>query len=104
MEHTRLNTNQFLSLRSIGREPWGLQGGHFQWRFHKKWVRLCRNDDPYLYKRASDAAWDLEKMGLAEVFTVRCCQNPFWYANDRQRSGSRCGGSRCSAKQMRRTS
>lgn len=88
----RLNTNQFLALRSIAREPWDMQGDRIQWRFNGKWCYLFRrygvraplgsvngigghcgyND---VYERAWSAGWELEEKELVEVVTERCCHN-----------------------------
>lgn len=96
----RLNTNQFLALRSIAREPWDMQWGRIQWRFNGKWLHLfqrygvraplgsvdgiggrCGYDD--VYERAWNAAWELEGMGLVEVVTERCCSSESCHRNDR---------------------
>jgi len=95
----RLNTLQFLALRSIAREPWDMQWRRIQWRFNGKWVQLFRDgvraplgsidgigghygyDD--VYKRAWDAAWELDEQGLVEVVTERCCPGTECHRNDR---------------------
>lgn len=95
----RLNTNQFLALRSIAREPWDMQWRRIQWRFNGKWVHVFRDgvrapldsidgigghygyDD--VYKRAWDAAWELDEQGLVEVVTERCCHSESCHRNDR---------------------
>lgn len=96
----RLNTNQFLALRSIAREPWDMQWGRIQWRFNGKWLHLFRRDGVRaplgsvdgigghcgyddIINRAWDAASELEWYGLVEVFTVRCCPGTSCHANDR---------------------
>lgn len=97
---TRLNTVQFLALRSIAGEPWDMQWGRIQWRFNGKWVHLfrrhgvraplgsvdgigghCGYDD--VFERAWNAAYDLEGLGLVEVFTERCCPGTSCHRNDR---------------------
>lgn len=78
----RLNTTQFLALRSIARGNWDFRFGTFEWRFNGKWSLLRRNLDSRLYDRAWDAAWELEERGLVEVFTVRCCPGKSCHAND----------------------
>lgn len=97
----RLNTDQFLALRSIAKEPWDMQWGRIQWRFNGKWCHLfrrhgvraplgsvdgigghCGYDD--VFDRAWDAAWALVAYGLVEEFTVRCCPGTSCHANDRE--------------------
>ncbi|MDF8364691.1 hypothetical protein [Achromobacter anxifer] len=97
----RLNTIQFLALRSIAKEPWDLKWGRIRWRFQGKWVHLFRSDGVraplgsidgtggrYGYdeviKRAWDAAYELETMGFVELLTVRCCPGSLCHANDRR--------------------
>lgn len=97
----RLNTNQFLALRSIAREPWDVQSGCIQWRFNGKWFHLLRHDgvrEPLesvdgiggyggygrIIELAWDAAWELQGFGLVEAFTVRCCPGRACHANARQ--------------------
>jgi hypothetical protein len=96
----RLNTIQFLALRSIAKEPWDLKWGRIRWRFQGKWVYLFRRDGVraplgsidgaggrYGYdevlKHAWDAAYELENMGFVELLTVRCCPGSLCHANDR---------------------
>lgn len=96
---TRLNTRQFLALRSIAKEPWDMQWRRIRWRFNGKWVQLFRDgvraplgsidgigghygyDD--VYKRAWDTAWELNDQGLVEVVTERCCPGTACHRNDR---------------------
>lgn len=99
-QSSRLNTNQFLALRSIERESWDLKWGRIQWRFNGKWLHLfrrygvraplgsvdgiggrCGYED--VFERALDAAWELEARGMVEVFTARCCPGSSCHANDR---------------------
>ena len=99
-QQPRLNTNQFMALRSIAREPWDVQSGRIQWRFNGKWFHLLRRDgarEPLesvdgvgryggygrIIEAAWDAAWELQGFGLVEVFTVRCCPGRACHANDR---------------------
>lgn len=96
----RLNTRQFLALRSIAREPWDLARWRLQWRFNRKWCHLfCKegiraqlNSVDGIggtggYGDVIDEAWsaaeDLEQCGLVEVFTVRCCQGTSCHNNDK---------------------
>lgn len=79
----RLNTIQFLALRSIARGNWDLRSGMFEWRFNGKWSVLRRHLDRCLYDRAWDAAWELVGHGLVEMFTVRCCPGTSCHRNDR---------------------
>lgn len=100
MKSPRLNTIQFLALRSIARESWGMQWGRIQWRFNGKWCHLfrrhgvraplgsvdgigghCGYDD--VFDRAWEAAYELEALRLVEVFTVRCCPGTSCHLNDR---------------------
>ncbi len=76
----RLTTTEFMALRSIAREPWSEARGAIQWKFHRQWVHLHR-DDRWRYgsliARAWDAAENLEKMGLVvRVAVRRCCNDP----------------------------
>lgn len=80
---TRLNTIQFLALRSIARRNWDLRVGTFEWRFNGKWSVLRRHLNRCLYDRARNAVWELEGRGLAEVFTIRCCPGTSCHLNDR---------------------
>ena len=79
----RLNTIQFLTLRSIARGNWDFRLGMFEWRFNGKWSVLRRQHDRGLYDRAWDAAWELVGLGLVEMFTVRCCPRTSCHRNDR---------------------
>lgn len=79
----RLNTIQFLTLRSIARGNWDFRLGMFEWRFNGKWSVLRRQHDRGLYDRAWDAAWELVGLGLVEMFTVRCCPGTSCHRNDR---------------------
>ncbi|MHB1371667.1 MAG: hypothetical protein ACYC4S_10850 [Rhodoferax sp.] len=79
----RLNTIQFLTLRSIARGNWDFRLGMFEWRFNGKWSVLRRQHDRGLYDRAWDAAWELVRLGLVEMFTVRCCPGTSCHRNDR---------------------
>lgn len=79
----RLNTIQFLALRSIARRNWDFRLGMFEWRFNGKWTVLRRQHDRGLYDRAWDVAWELVGLGLVEMFTVRCCPGTSCHRNDR---------------------
>lgn len=100
MKSPRLNTIQFLTLRSIAREPWDMQWGRIQWRFNGKWCHLFRRDGvraplgsvdgigghcgyDEVFDQARDAANELESLGLVEMFTVRCCPGTSCHRNDR---------------------
>ncbi len=80
---TRLNTIQFLALRSIARGNWDFRLGTFEWRFNGKWSVLRRHLDRCLYDRAWDAALELEGRGLVEIVTTRCCPGTSCHRNDR---------------------
>lgn len=67
MKSPRLNTIQFLALRSIARGTWDFRLGTFEWRFNGKWVVLHRHLDRSLYDRSWDAALELEGRGLVEI-------------------------------------
>lgn len=99
MQFSRLNTIQFLALRSIARESWDLKWGRIQWRFNGKWFHLFRHygvraplgsvdgiggqcGHEHVFDRAWDAAWELEARGMIEVVTVRCCSESSCHAND----------------------
>ena len=94
----RLNTLQFLALRSIAKEPWQMKWGLIRWKFRGRWFHLYRDglktpldagrsdgrsgyDD--VQEKAWDAAWDLDGMGLVEVATIRCCPGTSCRLNDR---------------------
>jgi hypothetical protein len=79
----RLNTTQFLTLRSIARESWDMRIGTFEWRFNGRWVRLSRDDERNCYSRARRSASELVARGLVELVTVRCCPGTSCHANDR---------------------
>lgn len=95
----RLNSVQFLAMRSIGKEPWNMKRDRIMWRFGRKWFHLFndgvraplssvdgiggRYGYDKVYDRAWDAAWELENQGLVEVFTVRCCPGTSCHLNDR---------------------
>lgn len=79
----RLNTIQFLALRSISRGNWDLRLGTFEWRFNGKWSVLRRQLDRCLYDQAWDAVWELEGRGLVETVTMRCCPGTLCHRNDR---------------------
>lgn len=83
MKSPRLNTIQFLALRSIARGNWDFRLGMFEWRFNGKWSVLRRHFDRSLYDRAWDAALELEGLGLVEVVTERCCNSESCHRNDR---------------------
>jgi hypothetical protein len=76
-----LNTNQFLALRSIAKEPWDMQWDRIQWRFNGTWLHLFRRDGVRallesvdsiggrcgygdIAERAWEAAWELVGYGL----------------------------------------
>jgi hypothetical protein len=80
---TRLNTIQFLALRSIARGNWDFRLGTFEWRFNGKWSVLRRHLDRRLYDQAWDAALELEGRGLVEIVTTRCCPGTSCHRNDR---------------------
>lgn len=80
---TRLNTIQFLALRSIARGNWDFRLGTFEWRCNGKWSVLRRHIDGCLYDRAWDAALELEGRGLVEIVTTRCCPGTSCHRNDR---------------------
>jgi len=107
----RLNTHEFLALRSIAREPWDLREDRIQWRFNGRWfyvvarpfsreghsftvtgVRVSlesvdgkggRLGYDHVVKRAWNAASSLQARGLVEVFTVLCCPDPSCHASER---------------------
>lgn len=97
----RLNTRQFLALRSIAKEPWHLSSRRVLWRFNGRWHYLYsdgtreklssvrergheqRDGDFDLYDGAERAAWDLTFMGLVDYITVRCSPGTECHLNDR---------------------
>ena len=96
----RLNTNQFLALRSIARESWNLDRYCIQWRFNGKWFYIVQRRTACIRqpldwkrgghcgyeaiaKRAWVAAWEIEDRELVEVHTVRCCPGTACHNNDR---------------------
>jgi len=98
--YSRLNTTQFLALRSIAREAWSIPQFSIQWRFNGHWFRLfrlhgvraplepCSQFGPCGYEstfeRAMDAAWELEERGLVDLIaTRRCCSNDACHGEDR---------------------
>lgn len=83
MKSLRLNTIQFLALRSIARGNWDFRLGTFEWRFNGKWSVLRGQLDRCLYDRAWDAALELEGRGLVEIVTTRCCPGTSCHRNDR---------------------
>lgn len=100
----RLNTIQFLTLRSIARGNWDFRLGMFEWRFNGKWSVLRRQHDRGLYDRAWDAAWELVGLGLVEMFTVRCCPGTPCHRNDRDEFRLTEGAPRCSKRPTLRVS
>lgn len=75
----RLSPIEFQTLRSIGREPWSEADGTIQWKFHRKWVDLYREEhwrNSSLIAKARDAAEELVSLGLVtRVSARRCCND-----------------------------
>lgn len=75
----RLSPIEFQTLRSIGREPWSEANGTIQWKFHRKWVDLYREEHwrfSSLIAKAKDAADELVSLGLVtRVSARRCCND-----------------------------
>lgn len=75
----RLSPIEFQTLRSIGREPWSEANGTIQWKFHRKWVDLYREEHwrySSLIAKARDAADELVSLGLVtRVSARRCCND-----------------------------
>lgn len=75
----RLSSIEFQTLRSIGREPWSEATGTIQWKFHRKWVDLYREEHwrySSLIAKARDAAEELVSLGLVtRVSARRCCND-----------------------------
>ncbi len=75
----RLSPIEFRTLRSIGREPWSEADGTIQWKFHRKWVDLYREDYwrySSLIAKARTAVEELLSLGLVvRVSARRCCND-----------------------------
>lgn len=75
----RLSPIEFQTLRSIGREPWSEAAGTIQWKFHRNWVYLYREEHwryGSLIAKARGAAEELVSLGLVtRVSARRCCND-----------------------------
>ena len=106
----RLNTDQFLALRSIAKNPWQWNVGRseavIQWKFHKRWYYIFSRDHNVLIPMDGETTWgngcyhqhngwddifeksykardELIERGLVQDKFIRCCPGTSCHNNDR---------------------